>query len=174
MMNAEQSRSAVKAHLRSRGFALGRLLFWGLLAIWAAISWKVSGPLSDNMRSRINDLSVIPGAGLVMRDPTGIFYHVNNAGRARAIFPELAPPVYREICLDCTLVTGEQLSQTNDFCIAGTKKNLPNLQFEIPCRTWAPLGEGHNVLAFGIFLGPLLLFWMLRAVLQRATAPKQP
>jgi hypothetical protein len=174
MMNAEQSATAVNARLRSRGFALGRLLFWLLLAIWAAISWKVSGPLSDNMRSRINDLSVIPDAGIVMRDPTGVFYHVNNAGRARAIFPELAPPVYQEVCLDCTLVTGEQLSQTNDFCIAGTKKNLPNLQFEIPCRTWAPLGEGHNVLAFGIFIVPLLLFWVLRAVLQKSVASKQP
>jgi hypothetical protein len=167
-MNAEQSRSAVNRVRYGRGLAVGRLLFWIVLAVWAAVSWHVAGPLADNMRSRINDLSVIPGAGIVMRDPTGIFYHVNNSGRARAIFPELAPPVYQEICLDCTLVTGEQLSQTNDFCISGTQKNLPNLQFEIPCRTWAPLGEGQNVLSFCIFIVPLLGFWILRAILQRA------
>ncbi|MDB5970583.1 MAG: hypothetical protein JWQ90_3033 [Hydrocarboniphaga sp.] len=169
MMNPDQTQRALGGALHARGFAAGRLLFWGLLVIWAAISWQVSGPLSDSMRSRINDLSVIPGGGLVMRDPTGVFYHVNNAGRARAIFPELAPPVYQEVCLDCTLVTGEQLSQTNDFCISGTRKTLPALQFEIPCRTWAPLGEGHNVLAFGIFVVPLLGFWILRAILQRGT-----
>lgn len=172
MMKAEPSRRAVHRARRSRGFALARLLFWVLLVAWAGISWKVSGPLSDSMRSRINDLSVIPGAGQIMRDPSGVFYHINSAGRARAIYPELAPPVYQEVCLDCSLVTGEQLSQTNDFCISGIKKNLPQLQFEIPCRTWAPLGEGHNVLAFGIFVVPLLGFWILRTILQRAVGGK--
>lgn len=172
-MNPDQSHRAVKAALHARGFAAARLLFWAMLAVWAVISWNVSGPMSDNMRSRINDLSPITGAGLVMRDPAGVFYHVNPAGRARAIFPELAPPVYQEVCLDCTLVTGEQLSQTNDFCISGVKKSLPNLQFEIPCRTWAPLGEGHKVLAFGIFIVPLLGFWILRAILQRAASRRK-
>jgi len=171
-MNADPIHRAVGSARHARGFAAARLLFWGLLMVWAVISWNVAGPISENMQSRINDLSVIPGAGLVMRDPSGVFYHVNAAGRARAIFPDLAPPVYREVCLDCTLVTGEQLSQTNDFCISGSRKTLPNLQFEIPCRTWAPLGEGHKVLAFGFFFVPLLGFWILRAMLQSRAAKK--
>lgn len=171
-MNPESRQQAAGAWRGSPGFAVGRLLFWLLLAGWAAISWQLTDVPARAMRSRINDLSVIPGAGLIMRDPTGVFYHVNNAGRARAIFPELAPPVYDEVCLDCTLVTGEQLSQTNDFCIAGTQKSLPRLEFELPCHTWAPLGEGHKVMAFGMFIVPLLVFWAVRAVLQRVGTPK--
>ena len=130
-MNPEPRQQAARAWRGTRGFAVGRLLFWLLLAGWAAISWQLTDVPARAMRSRINDLSEIPGAGLIMRDPTGVFYHVNNAGRARAIFPELAPPVYDEVCLDCTLVTGEQLSQTNEFCIAGSQKSLPPLRVGI-------------------------------------------
>jgi len=151
----------------ARGFAYGRLIFWLALTGWGYASWFLATPIAANMRERINDLSVVPGAGVIMRDPEGIFYHVNTEGQSRAIFPELAPPVYQQACLDCTLVTGEQLSQTNDFCITGIPKHLPQLDFEIPCHTWAPQGTGRRVISFGLFIAPLLLFWALRALLQK-------
>lgn len=161
------SRNRVALPARAQGYALARLLYWCVLGGWAFASWVLAAPVSQNVRERINDLSVVPGAGIVMRDAEGVFYHVNPEGKARAIYPELAPPLYAEACYDCTLVTGEQLSQTNDFCITGEPRTLPQLDFEIPCHTWAPQGTGRRVIAFGLFAVPLFAFWVLRALLQR-------
>lgn len=158
----------------ARGYAARRLLFWGLLAIWAVVSYVIGERLAEDMRFRVNDFSVIPGAGLVMRDAAGVFYHVNTEGRARAIFPDLAPPVYQQECLDCTLVTGEQLSQTNDFCASGRRSELPELRFEIPCQTWAPIGEGHKVMAFVVFVLPLVLLAGLRMLARQLAAKARP
>ncbi len=150
--------------------ALGRLIFWGLLVVWGYASWHLAEPIAFHMRERINDLTVVPGAGIIQRDAEGVFYHVNMAGKARPIFPELGPPNYQEACYDCQLVTGEQLSQTNDFCITGIPESLPKLDFEIPCRTWAPQGTSRRVVAFGLFVAPLLAFYLLKNLLTRRAA----
>lgn len=141
-----------------------RRIYWLCLLIWGFASVVLGDRLSETMKFRINDLSRIPGAGMVMRDTEGVFYHVNSDGRARAIYPELAPPEYKDSCLDCVLVTGEQLSQTNDFCAAGVSGQLPKLDFELPCRSWAVLGDGPKVVSVTLFLIPVLLWPMLRAI----------
>lgn len=145
----------------------GRLLIWAGLAVWALVAAELGQHLARDMRFRVNDLSVIPGAGLISRDPSGVFYHVNNEGKARAIYPTLAPPVYQYDCLDCALVTGEQMSATNDFCASGREAELPDLQFEIPCRTWAPIGEGAKVMGFAVWFAPVGLYGLLRLVQSR-------
>jgi hypothetical protein len=168
MIQLPVAASALRSR-RARGFAIGRLLFWVALGVWAWASWNIAAPIAYNVRERINDLSVVVGGGLIMRDPEGVFYHVNSLGKARPIYPELGPPTYEEACYDCTLVTGEQLSQTNDFCISGVPRDLPSLQFEIPCRTWAPQGTGRRVIAFGLFIIPLLVYWLLKTLINRRT-----
>lgn len=150
-----------------------RRIYWLCVLVWGFASVLLGERLAQDMKFRINDLSVIPGAGMVMRDIEGVFYHVNNDGRSRAVFPELAPPVYREPCLDCVLVTGEQLSQTNEFCAAGVRNQLPRLDWELPCRSWAVLSDGPKVVSVTLFLVPILLWPMLRA-LGRALAGTKP
>lgn len=151
-----------------------RRMFWFVVIIWAGLSWFIGAVMSERMRFRVNDLSVIPGGGVVMRDQEGNFYHVNSAFKARAIFPELAPPVYQEECPDCTLVTGEQMSQTNQFCASAVRDTLPELQFELPCKTWAPAGEGRKIMAFVVFIVPLMMYPILRAVLERMLRKSAP
>lgn len=145
-----------------------RRLFWGIVVIWAVAAWFIGQALAERMRFRINDLSVIPGAGYIMRDQDGTFYHVNTEFKSRAIFPNLEPPVYQTDCVDCALVTGEQMSTTNEFCASARLDELPNLDFELPCKTWAPMGDGQRVIAFVVFIVPLVLYPILRAILDRA------
>lgn len=145
----------------------GRWITWGLLAAWGVGAYYLGGLVSYDMRFRVNDIEAVPNAGLIMRDPEGVFYHVNAAQKARAIFPVLAPPQYTDECFECMLVTGEQLSQTNDFCISSTYKELPKLRFEIPCETWGPINDGQKIVGFMIFLVPLLAWWILRGIARR-------
>jgi hypothetical protein len=140
-----------------------RRIYWALLLVWGLASVAIADRLAETMKFRINDLSVIPGAGMIMRDPEGTFFHVNSASKARAIYPELEASYHRE-CLDCSLVTGEQMSQTNDFCAAGVKSKLPKIDFELPCQSWAVMGDGTKVVAITLFLVPVLLWPMLRAL----------
>lgn len=144
-----------------------RRIFWIIVVGWAAASWMLGQHLSERMRFRINDLASVPGAGYIMRDMEGTFYHVNPDGKARAIYPEVEDPLYQADCTDCMLVTGEQMSQTNDFCASATKDQLPNLNFEQPCKTWAPMGDGQKVMAFIIFMVPLMLYPIARAIIER-------
>lgn len=150
-----------------------RRIYWLCVLIWGFASLVLGDRLAENMKFRINDLSVIPGAGMVMRDIEGTFYHVASDGRARAVYPELAANYTAGACLDCVLVTGEQLSQTNDFCAAGMRSLLPRLDFELPCRSWAVLGDGPKVVAVTLFLVPILLWPILRA-LGRALSGTKP
>ena len=150
-----------------------RRLYWGFILVWGVLSVLVADRVADDMKFRINDLAIIPGAGMVMRDPEGTFFHVNAAGKARAIYPkDVAETSYRQQCLDCVLVTGEQMSETNDFCAAGVRKQLPNIEFELPCQSWAVMGDGTKVVAVTLFLVPILLWPMLRAIARAATGLK--
>lgn len=152
-----------------------RRIFWTLVLLWGIASYFIGPWLAQDMRFRVNDLSVIPGAGYIARDPEGIYYHVNPAGKARAIFPTLEAPIYRYECLDCTLVTGEQMSQINVFCASAERATLPELQFEIPCRTWAPQFDLPNFLTFAVFLVPLIGWPILRFLIWgRRTLPQPP
>lgn len=145
-----------------------RRIYWSLVLVWGVAAILIADRLSEQMKFRVNDLSVIPGAGMVMRDPEGVFFHVNSAGKARSVYPELGKD-YKQQCLDCTLVTGEQLSQTNTFCAAGVRSKLPNLIFELPCKSWAVMGDGTKVVAVTLFLVPLVLWPTLRALMRAAT-----
>lgn len=147
----------------ARSKLTARRIYWGFVMVWAVLSFLIADRVADYMQFRINDLSVIPGAGMVMRDPEGTFYHVNSGGKARAIYPELGTE-YRQLCLDCTLVTGEQMAQTNNFCASGVRTQLPKIEFQLPCQSWAVIGDGPKVVAITLFLVPLLLWPMLRAV----------
>jgi len=150
-----------------------RRIYWLCVLIWGFASLVLGDRMAENMKFRVNDLSVIPGAGMVMRDVEGTFYHVAGDGRARAIYPTLAPDYSAAACLDCVLVTGEQLSQTNDFCAAGVRSLLPRLDFELPCRSWAVLSDGPKVVSVTLFLVPILLWPILRA-LGRALSGAKP
>lgn len=161
---------ATIAPLRSKHTA--RRIYWILVLIWGVISILVADRIADQMKFRINDLSVIPGAGMVMRDPEGIYYHLNSAGKARPVFPTLEAD-YTELCLDCQLVTGEQLSQTNAFCAASEREKLPAIQFELPCQSWAVMGDGTKVVAVTLFMVPLVLWPMLRAIARALTGKKR-
>jgi len=149
-----------------------RLVYWLLVLAWGLIALQIGDRIADEMKFRINDLSAIPGAGLVMRDSEGTFFHINDQGLARAIYPTLGPSTYQSECLDCALVTGEQLSQTNQFCASAVRKSLPALDFELPCQTWAVMGDGGNVITVSLFLLPLLSLPLLRTLL-RALADKR-
>jgi len=155
----------------SRKSLIQRRIYWALVLVWAVISFTLADRMADGMKFRINDLSVIPGAGMIMRDTEGGFFHVNQDGKARMIFPELGAG-YRDQCLDCTLVTGEQMSQTNEFCAAGVRTQLPKLDFELPCQSWAVIGDGPKVVAVTLFLVPLLLWPLLRAIARSITGIK--
>lgn len=149
-----------------------RRIYWSFVLLWGIASIFIADRLADHMKFRINDLSVIPGAGMVMRDPEGTFFHVDGSGKARAVFPT-QDKTYRQVCLDCVLVTGEQMSQTNDFCAASQRTALPKIDFEVPCKSWAVMGDGTKVVGIMLFLVPLLLWPMLRA-LGRAFAGLKP
>lgn len=152
---------------------VARRIYWLLVLIWGMVSIVLGGRVAEGMKFRINDLSVIAGAGMVMRDAEGVFYHVNNDGRARPVYPELAAATeYKELCLDCNLVTGEQLSQTNNFCAAGIKNALPKIDFELPCKSWAVMSDGPKVVSVTLFLIPVMLFPLLRAILRVASGVK--
>lgn len=142
-----------------------RRLYWVSLLLWAVASILIADRVADHMQFRINDLSVIPGAGMVMRDPEGTFFHVNASGKARAIYPVLETS-YRQSCLDCVLVTGEQMAQTNNFCASGVRTQLPKIDFEQPCASWAVIGDGPTVVAVTLFLLPVLLWPVLRALVR--------
>lgn len=150
-----------------------RRLYFGLVMIWGVVAFFISDHVADDMKFRINDLSVIYGAGQVMRDDEGKYFHVNADGKARQIFPVLEPPVYENLCLNCTLVTGETLAQNRDFCAAGVRSQLPRIDFELPCKSWAVMGDGAKVVAVTLFLVPVLLWPILRAILQAASGVKK-
>lgn len=150
-----------------------RRIYWAMVIIWGLIALVISDRLADNMKFRINDLSTIYGAGQVMRDNEGNFYHVNPAGKARKVFPTLEAPVYKDLCLDCTLVTGEQLSQVREFCAAGIRTQLPRIDFELPCKSWAVMGDGTKVVGVTLFLVPILLWPLMRAVVRAVGGSKK-
>lgn len=151
-----------------------RRTFWAVVLVWALASWFIGLSLSDRMRFRVNNLDAVPGSGHIMRDQEGAFFHVNQQNKARQIYPELEAPVYQQECIDCSLVTGEQMSRTNDFCASATKAQLPSLDFETPCRTWAPMGDGERIMAFVVFIVPLVLYPVLRAILDKLLNPAKP
>lgn len=140
-------------------------IFWIGALIWAPIALVIGDRIAQQTQFRINDLEAIPGAGSIQRDFEGNFYHVNSAGLARRIYPKLDPPVYAMPCLDCRLVTGEQLAQTNEFCAVGVPRELPRIDFQVPCRTWALIGDGAKLMAFLVFIAPLLLIAVMRRLL---------
>ncbi len=148
-----------------------RRLYWGLLLVWAVAAYFVGGFVSEDMKFRINNLSGIPGAGMVMRNIEGEYFHVNDLGQARLIYPTLAEG-YSGRCLDCVLVTGEKLAATSDFCAAGVKRSLPAVSFEVPCRSWAVIDDGAKVVSVTLFLIPVLLWPMLRAIMKVMTGDK--
>lgn len=63
-----------------------RQIFWTLVVLWGIVAYFAGDWLADNMRFRVNDLNAISGAGQISRDAEGIYYHVNNANKARAIY----------------------------------------------------------------------------------------
>jgi hypothetical protein len=114
-----------------------------------------------------------------MRDRDGTFYHVNSSARAKAIFPQdiaeqMSGMAYTQECLDCSLVTGEQLAQSNEFCGSATPAELPNINWEVPCSSWAVIGDGKRILWIGIFATPLLLFSMLKILISTFKKSQQP
>lgn len=139
--------------------------------IWAPFAVVIGDRWADTVTFRINNLASIPGAGTIQRDSEGVFHHVNEDGRSRAVFPELDPPLYAEECLDCRLVTGEQLSQTNEFCAVGVRTQLPVIDFQLPCRTWAVISDATKVMSFLVFILPfgalMLLRWLWRQAFRR-------
>lgn len=149
-----------------------RRIYWIGVAVWALFAALIGDRVAQGMKFRVNDLSVIPGAGMVMRDPEGTFFHVDSLGRSRSVFPELGPAEHKELCLDCVLVTGEQLSKTNEFCASGVRNSLPKLEFELPCHSWAVMGDGPKVVSVTLFLIPILLWPVLRAVARAITGVK--
>jgi hypothetical protein len=149
-----------------------RRIYWAMVIVWGLVSLVISDRLADDMKFRINDLSTIYGAGQVMRDNEGTFYHVNSTGKARRIFPVLEGPVYKELCLDCTLVTGEQLAQVREFCAAGVRTQLPAIDFELPCKSWAVMGDGTKVVGVTLFLVPILLWPLMRGVVRALSGVK--
>jgi len=153
---------------------LSKRLFWLTVFIWGVVSYFLGTQLAQGMNWRINDLAAVPGAGVVERDSEGVYYLVQSNGRASAIFTpkredsEPSTLALNGQCLDCTLVTGDQLAQTNEFCAAGTLKELPRIHFEIPCRSWAPISEGPKVVSVVLFIVPILVIPMLLALLRAA------
>ena len=137
-------------------------MFWIFALIWGPIAFVLGDRIAEDTTFRINDLEAIYGSGTIQRDFEGAFFHVNEDGMARKIFPELDPPIYAAECLDCRLVTGEQLSQTNDFCAVGKRSELPTIHFELPCRTWAVISDGTKAMAFLVFIAPLIVLGILR------------
>lgn len=162
-MQDEQGTEIAGLHIRPRK----RLAVWLALGAWAVAAYLIGGWAAQDMRFRVNDLGAIPGAGTIMRDADGVFYHVNTQRKARAIYPSLDPPGYTDECLDCSIVTGEQLAQTQDFCVSSTPAELPELRFEVPCQTWGPIDEAQKIAGFVVFITPLLIGWAAGAVLRR-------
>lgn len=144
-----------------------RQIFWTLVVLWGIVAYFAGDWLADNMRFRVNDLNAISGAGQISRDAEGIYYHVNNANKARAIYPDLAPPTYAYDCLDCRRVTSEQITQITQFCATAQNDSLPELTFEVPCRTWAPQHDLAKFMSFAVFLVPLLLWPIIRFLFSR-------
>jgi hypothetical protein len=154
---------------------IDRRLFWTGVAVWAVASWLLGDAASQHMKWRINALEAIPGAGMIVRTPDGVFYHVNGDEKATVVY---APPNDHDAtadtdavsslssCGDCTLVTGEQLATYNEFCAAGTPSELPHVIFEVPCKSWAPINEGPKVMTTVIFLVPILILPLLRMIFE--------
>lgn len=157
----------------ARSKLTARRIYWSLVLVWGLVSVVVADRLADHMKFRINDLSVIPGAGMVMRDPEGTFFHVNASGKSKPVYPDLGTE-YKNLCLDCVLVTGEQLAQTNTFCAAGVRSSLPAIEFQQPCQSWAVMGDGTKVVAITLFLVPLLLWPMLKAIVRAVLTTAKP
>ncbi|MAY26535.1 MAG: hypothetical protein Q8L99_03220 [Polycyclovorans sp.] len=143
----------------------GRQIFWTLVALWGIVAYFAGDWLAQDMRFRVNDLAAISGAGYIARDAEGIYYHINNRSKARAIYPELREPVYDYDCFDCKRVNSDQLTQINQFCATAQKDTLPQLDFEVPCSTWAPQHDLTKFLSFAIFLVPLMLWPIVRFLL---------
>ena len=57
------------------------------------------------------------------------------------------------------------------------RSQLPRLEFELPCRSWAVLSDGPKVVSVTLFLVPILLWPMLRAIgraISRGGKPRGP
>ena len=148
-------------------------LLWLLAIIWLPCSFLLGDFYADKLKFRINDFSAVPGIGTVQRDQDGVFYHVNAQNEARPIFSigsdgslSVTAPIYAGECLDCNLVSGAQLSQTNDFCAVGYRTELPKVSWEAPCETWATLGNGTRTMTGVFFFAPIIIFFLTRMVLR--------
>lgn len=137
------------------------------LIIWAPLAYKLADPLSMQFQFRINGVEYIEDAGHISRDSEGTYFHVRPDKRVRAIYPNLEPDVYRPGCLDCTRVSTAMLSTMKEFCVIGSRKDLPNIYFEQPCQTSIPLHDGHTTVAAVLFFLPIVLIPLLRSMVQR-------
>ena len=148
-------------------------LFWIVALVWLPCAFLLGDKYADYLKFRINDFSAVPGIGTVQRDQDGIFYHVNDQNEARPIF-SVAPdgsltvtaPIYAGECFDCSLVSGAQLAQTNDFCAVGYRPKLPTIDWEAPCKTWATLGNGVRTMTGVFYFTPFIVFFLVRMVLR--------
>lgn len=143
----------------------GRQIFWTLVVLWGIVAYFAGDWLAEDMRFRVNDLGVISGAGYIARDAEGVYFHINNRSKARAIYPELGPAVYDYDCFDCKRVNSDQLTQITQFCATAQHDTLPKLDFEVPCSTWAPQHDLTKFLSFAVFLVPLMLWPIVRFLL---------
>lgn len=157
--------------------SLDRRIYWIGVAAWAVASWLIGDAAAQHMKWRINDLAAIPGAGMVVRNPDGVFYHIASDDKATAVFrpsgdaqaaTDSDSVTSLASCGECTLLSGDQLAQINNFCAAGVTTELPKIVFEVPCKSWAPINEGPKVMATVIFLVPVLMLPLLRMLLEAA------
>ena len=138
-----------------------------VIFLWAVGSYFISDIAHEGMKFRVNDLAEIKGAGAIMRNAKGEYYHVlnpsSNAPDGRKIFPQLAPPLYDYKCLDCSMVSNVQLSRMREFCIAGIPAQMPSLVFENPCKSSIPLGKSANTMWAIFFTVPLIIYFFIRS-----------
>lgn len=150
------------------------LVTWLVILAWIPMSYVIAGHVYKGMKFRVNDLSEISGAGAIMRDAEGNYYHVINPSSdtpdGRKIFPELSPPIYDYLCLDCSMVSNVQLSRTREFCVAGIPNQLPKLIFENPCKSSIPMGKSHNTIWALFFIVPIVIYFFMRSSKRARTA----
>lgn len=137
------------------------------ILLWIPGAYLLSSQAHKGMKFRVNDLNEIKGAGAIMRNAAGDYYHVlnpsSNAPDGRKIFPKLAPPLYNYKCLDCSLVSNVQLSRMREFCVAGIPNQMPNLIFENPCKSSIPLGKSEKTMWGIFFIVPLIIYFFIRS-----------
>lgn len=150
-----------------------RWWLWLALGAWAAVAYPISAPIAERQRFRVNDLSVISGAGEVLRSQDGTLYHLDASGQTRAVYPSPKSEPEPVPCLDCSVVSGVQLSRTNVLCMSSTAAELPAVRFEVPCRTWMPRSDVRGVIAALVFALPVLCVFILWGLIRRGQTPAE-